>query len=50
MNGNYIHHCNVFEKHGYDTETFGSVIEDILNEKVDAFCEKSKENKNGSTT
>ena len=49
LNGNYIHHCDVFEKHGYDTETFGSIIEDILNEKVDAFRE-SEENKNGSAT
>ena len=49
MDGNYIHHCDVFEKHGYDIDTFGSVIEDILNEKVDAFRE-SEENKDGSAT
>ena len=49
LNGNYIHHCDIFEKHGYDTETFGSIIEDIINEKVDAFRE-SEENKDGSAT
>lgn len=48
LNGNYIHNYDVFKKHGYDTDTFGSIIENILNEKVDAFRE-SEENKNGST-
>ena len=49
IDGNNINCHDVFEKHGYDTDTFGSIIEDILNEAVDAFCE-SKENKNGSAT
>ena len=50
QNGNYINCYDVFENHGYNADTFGSVIEDILNEAVNDFCEKSKENKNGSTT
>lgn len=49
LNGNYIHNYDVFKKHGYDTDTFGNIIENILNEKVDAFRESEK-NKNGSTT
>ena len=50
LDGTYIHYYDVFEKHGYNADTFDSVIEDILNEAVDAFREKNKENKNGSAT
>ena len=49
QNGNYINCYDVFENHGYNADTFGSIIEDILNEKVDAFRE-SEENKDGSAT
>lgn len=49
LNGNYINCYDVFIKYGYNIDTFGSTIEDIIDEKVDKFLE-SKENNNASAT
>lgn len=37
LRGKYINCYNVFKNHGYDIDTFGSAIEDILNKEVDKF-------------
>lgn len=49
LDGNYINCYDVFKNHRYDANTIDSVIEDVLNEAVNAFRE-GKENKNGSAT
>ena len=41
-NNNYIHWSEIFETHGYDSEVFYSVIEDILNKAVEDFRDKKK--------
>lgn len=50
LRGKYINCYNVFKNHGYDIDTFGSAIEDILNKEVDNFREINEENNDASAT